>query len=316
MVPARVLDPKTIEQGASVTVCEESWYQLRLAAILVCLPLLGCTGSTETPSTRSEKPTAGRTDLAESKSRVLRLAVTTSTRDTGLLDHLIPVFEAANNARVDVIAAGTGKALKLGEAGEVDAVLVHARSAEDAFMATGHGIRREDVMYNTFEILGPPADPARIRDVAPGEALRRIASSSSRFVSRGDDSGTHKREVQLWSAGGSPRPTWNGYAESGQGMGPTLTMANQMQAYVLADRGTFLAMRKTIELVPLAAQTDDLKNPYGILVVNPIGKNRINEPLAQRLVDFFLAPKTQQMIRDFQVEGESLFFPLHPTVSN
>jgi len=295
---------------ASVLITEPG----RALLVAACLSLMGCGPATEiVPGDATSQTVTSPGAAQESRtSNVLRLAVTTSTRDTGLLDVLLPKFEQVHNARVDVIAAGTGKALKLGEAGEVDVVLVHARVAEDEFMIAKHGTRREDVMYNRFDILGPPADPAGIRGMHPVEALRKISTSGSRFVSRGDDSGTHKREQQLWSAMG-PRPEWVGYTESGQGMGPSLTMADQMQAYVLADRGTFLAMQTKIDLVPLAAQTDELKNPYGIMVVNTIGKERVNERLAQQLVDFFLAPDTQKMIRDFQVEGESLFYPMHPT---
>ncbi len=284
-----------------------------LVLALACLLVSGCESASETAPVAAETQPS-KVTRATPVSRVLRLAVTTSTRDTGLLDALLPVFEGRTDSRVDVIAAGTGKALKLGAAGGVDVVLVHARAAEDAFMAQGHGIRREDVMYNSFEILGPPADPAGIDALPPAEALRKIAALGSRFVSRGDDSGTHKRELSLWFASGS-QPKWDGYVESGQGMGPTLIMADQMRAYVLADRGTYLAMRKRIELVPLAAQTDELKNPYGILVVNPEGKARINEPLAQQLADFFIAPDTQELIRNFQIDGESLFYPLHSTTA-
>ncbi len=270
----------------------------------------GCRPADVSPGRESNatSPTVG--DDSPSR-QVLRLAVTTSTRDSGLLDALLPVFERQANARVDVIAAGTGKALKLGSSGDVDIVLVHARAAEDEFMAAGHGVRREDVMYNTFEIVGPSSDPAGVARLTPQEALQRIADTGHRFVSRGDESGTHQRELQLWRAGGS-RPAWDSYLESGQGMGPTLIMADQMQAYLLTDRGTYLAMRDKIDLVPLVAQTDDLKNPYGVLVVNPDGSPGINERLAQRLADFFIAPATQAMIGRFQVAGEPLFYPAHP----
>ena len=280
------------------------WFPLMSFLVMVCLLPLGCGLATDMVQTQNPR-----------SSHVVRLAVTTSTRDTGLLDLLLPIFEQAHDARVDVIAVGSGKAMTLGKIGEVDVVLVHARTAEDEFMNAKHGIRREDVMFNRFEILGPPNDPAGIRDMPPVEALRKIATSRSWFVSRGDASGTYEREQQLWSAGGS-RPEWDKYVESGQGMGRSLTIADQKQAYILADRGTFLAMRTKIDLVPLAAQTDELENPYGIMVVNPSGKTRINEPLAQLLVDFFVAPDTQKMIRDFQVEGEPLFYPAHPTVDD
>jgi tungstate transport system substrate-binding protein len=272
--------------------------------VMVSLTLAGCGSATDGVQIQKSR-----------SSHVLRLAVTTSTRDTGLLELLVPKFERKYNARVDVIAVGTGNALKLGEIGEVDVVLVHARAAEDEFMNSNHGIRREDVMYNRFELLGPPTDPAGIRAMPPVEALRKIAASGSWFVSRGDASGTYKREQQLWSAVGS-RPEWDQYVESGQGMGPSLLIADQRQAYILADRGTYLAMRTKVDLVPLAAQTDELKNPYGIMVVNPVGKTGINESLAQQLVDFFVAPATQKMIRDFQVDGGSLFYPVHPTASD
>ena len=168
----------------------------------------------------------------------LLLATTTSTRDSGLLDLLLPPFEKQHQVRVDVIASGTGKALKLGEMGDVDVLFVHARQAEDAFMSAGHGIRREDVMFNTFELLGPPTDPAGVRGLEASAALQKIAAAGAPFLSRGDDSGTHKRELQLWQANDKPLPDWPSYRESGQGMGATLTIADEKSAYVLTDRGT------------------------------------------------------------------------------
>ena len=247
--------------------------------------------------------------VPSSPAKVLRLAVTTSTRDSGLLDALLPVFERQTGLQVDVIAAGTGKALKLGEGGEVDVVLVHSRPDEDAFIAAGHGVRREDVMFNTFDLLGPPADPAEVRGLPAVEALAAIAVAKQPLASRGDDSGTHKRELALWKRAGG-RPAWDGYLESGQGMGRTLIMANQRQAYVLADRGTFLKFRAKLDLVPLARQGEILNNPYGILVVNPAKDARINVAGAHRLVDFFVSRETQQKIRDYRVGGEPLFYPL------
>ena len=237
------------------------------------------------------------------------MAVTTSTRDSGLLDELLPVFERQSGIRVDVIAAGTGKALKLGAGGEVDVVLVHSRPEEDAFIAAGYGVRREDVMFNTFELLGPSADPAKVQGLPAVEALAAIAAAKQPLASRGDDSGTHKRELALWKQSGG-RPDWDGYVESGQGMGRTLIMADQRQAYVLADRGTFLKLQSKLGLVPLAHQDETLRNPYGILVVNPDKDPRINVTGAHRLADFFVSRETQQRIRAYQVEGESLFYPM------
>ena len=241
---------------------------------------------------------------------VLRMATTTSTRDSGLLDVLLPPFEKEHNVRVDVIAVGTGKALKLGEAGDCDVVLVHARAAEDAFMAAGHGRRREDVMHNTFEILGPPVDPAGIRDLDPAAALQKIAGGGFRFVSRSDDSGTHKRELRLWELGGG-LTVWPEYVETGQGMGTTLTMADEMLAYVLCDRGTFLSFREKIDLLPLVSGSPELENPYGVIVVNRENHPGVRSELANELVDYLIAARAQAIIRDYQVKGESLFYPLH-----
>ncbi len=251
----------------------------------------------------------GERDDGAARGGVLRLAVTTSTRDSGLLDVLVPVFERDRGVRVDVIAVGTGKALRLGQAGDVDVVLVHSRESEDAFVAAGHGTRREDVMYNTFEILGPPDDPAAIAGVDPLVALQRIGAGRHRFVSRGDDSGTHKRELLLWRKGGG-RPRWDNYIESGRGMGASLIMADQMEAYVLADRGTYSSFKQKIRLAPLAAASKDLMNPYGIIVVNPNKHPAIRGDLANAFVDFIIAPPAQRLIRDYTANGEQLFHPL------
>jgi tungstate transport system substrate-binding protein len=238
----------------------------------------------------------------------LRVAVTTSTRDSGLLDVLVPEFEQAYACRVDVVAVGTGRALKLGESGDVDVILVHARPAEDAFMAAGHGVRREDVMYNTFIVLGPSTDPADVAGLAPIEAMRRIAAGHHPFVSRGDDSGTHDRERRLWELGGG-RSEWSGYIESGRGMGATLVMADQVGGYVLCDRGTYLRFRDKVELVPVVEAPDELLNPYGAIVVNPAKHPAIERELAERFVDFLVSEQGQRVIQDFRIDGEPLFHP-------
>lgn len=240
----------------------------------------------------------------------LRLATTTSTRDSGLLDELLPAFEQQHNVKVDVIAAGTGKALKLGEAGDVDVVLVHARAAEDAFMEAGHGIRREEVMTNVFEIIGPRDDPAGINKSNPSEALLLIAAAKAKFLSRGDDSGTHKRERELWEAAGGLTP-WSDYIETGQGMGATLVIADEMQGYTLTDRGTYLRFKAKIDLVPLVSGSPEafpeLANPYGVMVVNPEKNKAVNAKLAGAFVDYLISDATQQQISEFEVEGEALF---------
>ena len=252
------------------------------------------------------------TDRAESRqSGVLRLAVTTSTRDSGLLDQLVPVFEKDHGVRVDVIAVGTGKALKLGEAGDVDVLLVHARKAEDAFMSAGFGSRREDVMYNTFLIVGPASDPAQVRGMEAAAALQHILTTGQPFVSRGDESGTHQRELTLWEAGGG-KAVWEQYVESGQGMGASLIMADQMQAYILTDKATYLRFKSKTELMPVVTSSQGLRNPYGIIVVKT-GLPSIagNVTRANAFVDFLISESGQKRIRDYMLEGERLFYPLH-----
>ncbi len=177
-------------------------------------------------------------------------------------------------------------------------------------MAAGHGIRREDVMFNTFELLGPPSDPAKVRGLEVSAALQKIAVAGSAFVSRGDDSGTHKRELMLWKAN-KKLPDWNNYRESGQGMGATLTIADETSAYVLSDRGTFLNFQDRIDLVPLAVQSEALINPYGILVVNPEKHSAVRGSLANAFVNFLISPTAQQIIADYRLAGEALFTPHH-----
>ena len=185
---------------------------------------------------------------AENSER-LKLATTTSTENTGLLDKLLPAFTAATGIEVDVIAVGTGKAITLGENGDVDIIMVHARSREDSFVSDGYGVNRRDLMHNDFVILGPAGDPAGIMGTSSAaEALEKISSSEADFVSRGDDSGTYTREKELWSAAGvTPSGTW--YKEAGQGMGAVITMTNHLEGYTLSDRGTYLAIMEKIDLM-------------------------------------------------------------------
>lgn len=250
---------------------------------------------------------------------VLRLATTTSTDDSGLLDAILPAFEEANNARVDVVAVGTGQALALGEAGDADVVLVHARSREDEFVAAGHGLYRRDVMYNDFVIAGPPDDPAGISGLPlAADAMARIAASGSTFASRGDDSGTHIKEKGLWeTAGEATEGDW--YASLGQGMGETLIFANEAGAYTLTDRGTFLSMSSSLpNLVILVGgqsiaenQDPTLLNPYGVIPVNPAKSDKINAALAESFVQWITSPATQEAIGAFGIVkfGQPLFYP-------
>lgn len=252
---------------------------------------------------------------------VLRLATTTSTADSGLLDAILPDFEEANNARVDVIAVGTGQAIELGEAGDADVILVHARAREDAFIAEGHGAERWDVMYNDFVLVGPPADPAGVAGMTTAaEALAAIAAAGAPFASRGDDSGTHTKEMSLWEAAGiTPDPAGGWYNSLGQGMGETLTFANEAGAYTLTDRGTFLSMRENLPNLVVAVGGDNidgnadpaLLNPYGVIPVNPDKSDAINAELAQKFAEWITSPEVQAMIGEFGVEtyGQPLFYP-------
>ncbi|MFZ0548262.1 MAG: substrate-binding domain-containing protein [Candidatus Promineifilaceae bacterium] len=251
---------------------------------------------------------------------VLRLATTTSTDNSGLLDAILPDFEEKYNAQVNVVAVGTGEAITLGEAGDADIILVHARSREDAFVAEGHGTQRYDVMYNDFIIVGPTADPAGIQGMTTAsEALAAIASTESEFASRGDDSGTHTKERNLWeTAGLSTDPEGDWYNSLGQGMGATLQFANETSAYTLTDRGTYLSMTDNLPnlAVMVGGATIDenadpaLFNPYGVIPVNP-DKGNINNDLAADFVTWLTSVDTQQVIGEFGKDtyGQSLFYP-------
>lgn len=242
----------------------------------------------------------------------LLLATTTSTQDSGLLDALLPDFEKQNGVAVDVVAVGTGQALKLGEDGNADVLLVHARAQEDAFMAAGHGVRREDVMYNDFVLVGPADDLAGVgggSDAA--QAFAKIAESHSPFVSRGDDSGTHSKEKSIWQVAGI-EPAGNWYISAGQGMGAVLTMADEQQAYTLSDRATYLA--RTLEGTGLKILVEGdpiLFNPYGVIAVNPAKNTGIHGELASQFIGWLISVPTQEKIAQFGVEefGQSLFVP-------
>jgi tungstate transport system substrate-binding protein len=238
----------------------------------------------------------------------LRMSTTTSTENSGLLAVLLPPFEKKYGCKVDVIAVGTGKALKLGEAGDVDVVFVHARSLEDKFVANGFGVNRRDVMYNDFVLLGPPDDPAGIgKSNSAPDAFRGIAAKGSPFISRGDESGTHQKEKEIWaSAGIVPRGAW--YVEAGQGMGEVIMMAAQKRGYTLSDRGTYIAFRKKADIVVLRQGDRNLWNPYGIIAVNPEKHAHVKYDLAMKLIDFVTGPEGKALIAGFKVDGEPLFF--------
>ncbi|MCX6581175.1 MAG: substrate-binding domain-containing protein [Candidatus Aminicenantes bacterium] len=243
----------------------------------------------------------------------LTLASTTSTLDSGLFEALVPPFEQEYDCRVKVIAVGTGQAIRLARDGNADVLLVHDRAAEDKFVADGYGVKRLDVMHNDFIVVGPKDDPAGIKSMKGIEAFKKLAAASALFVSRGDDSGTHKKELRLWEeAGGKPTGGGGSYLESGSGMETTLRIANEKKAYCLVDRATWLAHQKEIDALDMLVQGDQkLFNPYSVIVVAPAKFPWVKFKLASTFADFIRGPEGQKIIRQFGVDkyGGPLFFP-------
>ncbi len=276
---------------------------LLIAAVFMC----GCTGTSAT---------------GETPKRTLRIATTTSLYDTGLLDHIRPMFEEKYNAEVLIVSAGTGKALEYGQRGDVDVLMVHDRAREDAFIDGGYGINRRVFAYNYFVIVGPDSDPAGIRGMQPEEAFTTIMEKGEQgvsgvvFVSRGDGSGTHSKEKAIWKSAGfdyaaDVRGSGDWYVEAGKGMGETLAMASEKQAYTLSDIGTFLAYRGDLELVPLVDEGAILLNIYSAMQINPAKYPEINSTIARDWINFLISDVVQQEIASYGVTeyGRPLFFP-------
>jgi len=268
----------------------------------------------EAATEEAEEPAAEATEAAleaaSGEEGRLLLATTTSTEDSGLLDYILPDFEEKYNATVDVVAVGTGQALELGANGDADVVLVHARAREDEFVAEGNGTQRYDVMYNDYVIVGPADDPARIQGMTDAAAaLAQLASEEALFVSRGDDSGTHTKELSIWAAA-EIEPSGDWYQSAGQGMGEVLTITAEQQGYTLSDRATY-ATRKAagLELEILVEGDPVLFNPYGVIPVNPEKHPSVNAELAQAFADWITSLETQELIAGYEVEGQALFTP-------
>jgi tungstate transport system substrate-binding protein len=285
---------------------------IKVAFFLICLFMIsGCApAAVSTPA--PEETQVPTTEAPAAGANKMILATTTSTEDSGLLDYLLPDFEAQAGVEIDVIAVGTGQALTLGQDGNADVLLVHSRAREDEFMEAGHGVRREDVMYNDFVVLGPEEDPAGIEGMSSAaEAFKKIAESESAFISRGDESGTHSKELSIWkSAEIEPAGDW--YISSGQGMGEVLTMTNEQQAYTLSDRATYLARSKEgLDLVIVVEGDKSLFNPYGVIAVNPDKNPNIQNDLANQFIDWIISVPVQEKIAQFGLEdfGQSLFIP-------
>jgi tungstate transport system substrate-binding protein len=239
----------------------------------------------------------------------ITVASTTSTENSGLFGHILPLFQKKTGIEVRVVAQGTGQALETAKRGDADVVFVHARAAEDAFVAEGWGVRRYDVMYNDFVIVGPSADPAKVRGAADAAAaMAAIAEHAAPFASRGDDSGTHQAEKGLWArAGIAPAGDW--YRETGSGMGATLNTAAELPAYALTDRGTWISFGNKGDLTILYEGDAALFNPYGAILVNPAKHPHVKAALGQAFIDWLVSPEGQQAIADYRIDGQQLFFP-------
>ncbi|MDO9493398.1 substrate-binding domain-containing protein [Acetobacterium sp.] len=270
-------------------------------ALFVCtiaLSALGCTPA--------------KKDLEPGSNGEIILATTTSTQDSGLLEVILPDFEAQTGIAVKVVAVGTGKAMEMGKAGEADVLLVHARSQEDQFITDGYGVERFDVMYNDFVVLGPKEDPANVKTTAAADATKAftaIAAVPSTFVSRDDKSGTNTKELAIWKDA-NITPTGDWYLKTGTGMGETLTVANEKLGYTLADRATYANMKDTMSNLEIVCEGDEmLSNPYGVIAVSPTINSQINAEGAQAFVDWILSPEAQKLIGSYKINGDPLFTP-------
>ena len=249
---------------------------------------------------------------AQAQPRFITVASTTSTEQSGLFKHLLPEFEKKTGIQVRVVALGTGQALDMGRRGDADVVFVHAKALEEKFVADGFGVKRLEVMYNDFVIVGPKSDPAKVggsKDAVA--ALQKIKSASAPFASRGDKSGTHFAEVELWKAAGidiaKDKGAW--YRETGSGMGPTLNTASGMNAYALTDRGTWLSFKNRGDLTISVEGDKRLFNQYGVMLVNPAKHPHVKKDMGQSFIDWVVSAEGQRAIADFKIGGEQLFFP-------
>jgi tungstate transport system substrate-binding protein len=249
---------------------------------------------------------------ATAQDKFITVASTTSTEQSGLFGYLLPIYEQATGVKVHVVALGTGQALDVARRGDADVVFVHARSAEEKFLAEGHGVKRFPVMYNDFVLIGPKSDPAKVgggKDILA--AFRKVADAHSPFVSRGDRSGTHIAELELWKASGIDLDKAKGpwYRDTGQGMGPALNTAASMGAYILSDRGTWFAFKNRADLTILVEGDKRLFNQYGVMLVNPAKHPTVKKELGQQFIDWLISPAGQKAIANYKINGEQLFYP-------
>lgn len=303
-------DPEKVKKGVKI-------FLLAAAVCLLFVGLLtnGCTqapvpvdGDNELASQDQEAQGQEKEEEVKGNEFII-LATTTSTYDSGLLDVLLPVFTTKYGIEVRVVSQGTGQALETGKRGDADVLLVHDRASELKLVEEGYFIDRQDVMYNDFILVGPATDPAGLKGAdSVNEAFTAIASGEHTFVSRGDDSGTHRKELSIWKyAGIDPAGDW--YLSVGKGMGDTLRMASEKEGYALTDRATFLSLKKSLDLEIVLEGDPILFNQYGIMAVNPEKHSHVKYDSARKFIDFLMSPEGQELIASFQIEGEGPFFP-------
>jgi tungstate transport system substrate-binding protein len=276
-----------------------------ILSIIVLLSIVGCAKTAEVQSESTDV-----TVEAPTKGQSIMIATTTSTRDSGLLDAILPHFQETTGIEPKVIAVGTGKALQMGVDGEADVLLVHAKASEEAFVANGDGVERFDVMYNDFVIVGPMGDPDGLAGNSVEVCLKAIMDNQYTFISRGDDSGTHKKELAFWKQYDlTPEGDW--YISAGKGMGDVLQMASELEAYTMTDRATYLALKDNLSLDIIVEGDNQLFNQYGVIAVNPDKNEYINAEGAQAFIDWILSEEAQTLIEGYGIEqyGQPLFTP-------
>ena len=298
---------------------KKKWLVGVLTVAMILTAFTGCASKSDEPTTEETTVVATLASIEETTSsapisqKPIILSTTTSTENSGLLEAILPDFTAKTGIEVKVIAVGSGKAIQLGVDGEADVLLVHAKASEEQFVADGYGVERFDVMYNDFVVVGPKSDEAGIKVAAGKDVLKSfemLNQDKVKFVSRGDDSGTHKKELEFWKAI-NVEPSGDNYISAGKGMGDVLLMASEMKAYTLTDRATYLSMMNNLELDIIVEGDPLMFNQYGVIAVNPDKNNLVNNEGANAFVEWILSSETQELISKFGVEefGQSLFYP-------